>query len=83
MDVNQFHIAREIGAAFVGESDVKFDETVFGVTESAWREREEELHDDAISGEVAMKELVEAARKVELEMWKKHGECEKVPGRDR
>ncbi len=43
------------------------------------REYEEELCDDAISGEVVIKELVEAPRKVETETYKKHGEYEKAP----
>ncbi len=37
MDMNQFHIAKEIGAASVGESDVKFDEALFELTNSARR----------------------------------------------
>ena len=35
--------------------------------------------DDSISGEVMLKELVEAARKVEMETLKMPGMCEKVP----
>ena len=58
MAINQFHVAREIGALSVGESDVKFDETVFEFINSAWRECEEELYYDAISGEAMIKELV-------------------------
>ena len=79
MDINQFHVAREIGAVSMGKSDVKFDETVFDFINSAWREYEEELYYDAISGEVMIKELVEAARKVEMETFKKHGVCQRVP----
>ncbi len=41
--------------------------------------REEELYYDAISGEVMIKELVDAARQVEMETFKKHGVYEKVP----
>ena len=29
VDINQVHVAKEIGAVSMGESDVKFDETVF------------------------------------------------------
>ena len=43
MDINQFHVAREVGAVSVGESDVKFDETVFEFINSTWIEHEEEL----------------------------------------
>ncbi len=43
MDTNQFHIAREIGAESVDESDVKFHETVLELTSSARREYVEEL----------------------------------------
>ncbi len=64
MDINHFDVASEIGAASVGESDVKFDEVVFVFINSAWGEYEEELYYDAISGEAMVKELVEAARKV-------------------
>ncbi len=54
-----------------------------GYINSAWREYyEEELCYDAISGEVMIKELVEAARKVERETLKQHGVCEKVPIED-
>ncbi len=49
VNVNQFHVARETGAASVGESCVKSDETVFDFTKSAWREREEHPYYDAIS----------------------------------
>ncbi len=45
---------------------------------SAWREYEVELYYDAISGELMIKELVGAAREVEMEMFKKHGVYEKV-----
>ena len=62
MDINQFHVAKEIGAVSMSESDVKFDESVFEFVNSTWREYEEELHYDAISGELMFKELVEAAR---------------------
>ena len=44
VDVSQVHVAREIGAVSMGESDVKFDETVFEFTNSAWRGYEEELY---------------------------------------
>ncbi len=42
------------------------------------REREEEQYRDASSGEVIIKGLVEAQRKVEMETLKKHGVREKV-----
>ncbi len=66
MDINQFRIARESGAVSVGESDVKFDEAAFEFTNGAWRECKEEPCYDAISGDVMLKELAEAARKVEM-----------------
>ncbi len=46
VDISQFHVARETEAGSVGESDVKFDETVFEFAHSAWREsiKEGELH---------------------------------------
>ncbi len=37
VDVNQVHVEKEIGPALVGESDVKFDEAVFELTDSPWR----------------------------------------------
>ena len=42
-------------------------------------EHREALSYDAISGEAINKELVDAARKVEMETLKKHGVYEKVP----
>ncbi len=79
MYINQSHVAQEIGAVSMGESDVEFDESVFEFINSTWKEYEEELYHDAISGELMIKELVEAARKVEMETFKKHGVYEKVP----
>ncbi len=79
MDSSHTEVAREIGAAPMDESDSKFIEEVFEVINSTWREHEEELYYDAISGEVMMKELVDAARKVEMETFKKHAVYEKVP----
>ena len=70
-DINQSHVANEIGAVSVSESDVKFDESVFESINSAWEEYVKELYYDAISVELMIKELVEAARKVEMEMFKK------------
>ena len=61
------------------ESDVKCDESVFEFINSTWKDYEEELYYDAISGELMIRELVEAARKVEMETFKKHGVYEKVP----
>ncbi len=61
------------------ESGSKFNEEVFEFINSAWGECEEELYYDANSGEVMIKELVEAARKVAMETLKKHRVCEKVP----
>ncbi len=63
----------------MGESDVEFKEKVFESINSARREYEEEMYYDALRGEVMIKELVEAVRKVEMETFKKHGVCEKVP----
>ncbi len=67
MDVNHFDDAMEIGAVSASDSDGKFDEAVFEHINSVWSECEEELYYDAISGEVMVKELVEAGRKVEVE----------------
>jgi hypothetical protein len=61
------------------ESDAQFNEEVFEITNSAWREYKEKLRCSAISSEVMIKELVEEARKVEMETFKKHGACAKVP----
>ncbi len=44
-----------------------------------WRECEDELYYDAISGELMIKELVDASKKVEMETLKKHGLYEKRP----
>ncbi len=67
MGINQSHVARDIGAASTGKSDVKFNEAVFEFINSNCKEHEEELYYDAISGELMIKELVEAARQVEME----------------
>jgi hypothetical protein len=64
------------------ESDRKVNEEVFEFN-SASMEYEGELYCDAISGEAMIKELVEAARKVEMEKFKKHGVYEKVPIEER
>ncbi len=61
MDISHFDVAREIGAVHTYESDSKFNEEAFEFMNRAWRRREEELSYDAISGEVMIKELVEAA----------------------
>ncbi len=52
---------------------------MFEFINSSWKEHEEELRYDAISGEVMVKELAEMVRKVEMETFKKRGVCEKVP----
>ena len=59
MDVSQAQVAREIGAVSMSESDVKFDEWSYEFINSTWKEYEEELYYDAISGELMIKELVE------------------------
>ncbi len=38
MDINQSHVAKGIGAVSMGESDVKFDESVFEFINSTWKE---------------------------------------------
>ncbi len=63
MDISHFDVAREIGDAFMSESDAKLSEAMFEFINSAWREHEEELFYDAASGEVMVKELAEAARR--------------------
>ncbi len=52
---------------------------VFECINSTWKEHEEKLHYDMVSGEVMTKELVDATRKVEKSTFKKHGVYEKVP----
>ncbi len=52
VDINHFHVSREVGAVSVGESDVKFDGAVFDCIDGSWREYEEELYYEAISGKV-------------------------------
>ena len=79
MDINQSHVAKEIGAVSMGDSDAKFDESAFEFISSTWKEYDEELYYDAISGEVMIKELVEAARKEKMETFKTQGVYEKVP----
>ncbi len=54
----------------MSESDAKFDESVFEFINRTWREYEEELYYDASIGELMIKELVEAARQVEMEAYK-------------
>ncbi len=65
MDISHFDVAREIGAVHKCVSDAKFNEEVFELINSAWRECEEELRHGAISGEAMIKELVEASMKVD------------------
>ncbi len=65
VEVDHFDVAREIEVALVG--GVKCDETVFELIESTWREHTVYA---AISGEAMVKELVDAARKVEIETLK-------------
>ncbi len=65
MDISQSQVTR--GAVSMSESDAKFDEFVFEFINNIWRDYEEELHYDAIFGELMIKELVEAARRVEME----------------
>ncbi len=48
MDISQLHVARKIGAASIGESDAKFDETLFVLTNSARREYEGQLYYDTV-----------------------------------
>jgi hypothetical protein len=79
MDICELDTAKEIGAVHLGESDVKFDETVFEFINSAWREYGEQLYYDAVCGEAMTKELVESARKVKMEKFKKRGVHEKAP----
>ncbi len=50
MDINQFHVARQIGVVSMGEPDAKFNETVLEIINSTWTEHEEEPYYDAISG---------------------------------
>ncbi len=61
---------------------MKFDEAVFELIDSTWKEYEEELYYDAISGELMDKDLVKEARKVEMETSKKRGVCEKAPAEE-
>ncbi len=70
MDAGYLDTVRETGAASLGESDVNFDEAVFEIIDSIWKEYEEELCYDAISGELMVKEGVEAAREIEMETLK-------------
>ena len=79
MDISQSHVAKEIGAVSMSESDVKFEESMLEFINSTWKEYEEDVYYDAISGEPMIKELVEAARKIEMETFRKHGVYEKVP----
>ena len=44
-----------------------------------WKEYEDELYYDAISGELMIKELVDEARQVEMDTVKKYGVYEKRP----
>ncbi len=46
MDISQSHVANEIGAVSMGESDVKFGETVFEFINRTLREYEEETYYD-------------------------------------
>ncbi len=58
----------------VGQTDPKLNEELLEFIHSALREYEEEMYYDVISGEMMTKELVEAARKVEMETLKEHGQ---------
>ncbi len=44
-----------------------------------WKESDDELYYDAISGEVMIKELIVEARQVEMDTFKKYGVYEKRP----
>ena len=44
MDISQSHVAKEIGAVWMGESDANFDETVFEFINSTWKDYEEEAY---------------------------------------
>ncbi len=44
IDIGELDISKEMGAVYLGESDVKFDETVFEFINSTWRECEDELY---------------------------------------
>ncbi len=63
----------------MSEFDVKFDEWSYEYINSTWKEYEEELYYDAISGELMIKELVEEGREVEMETFRQHGVYVKVP----
>ncbi len=78
MDIDHFDVAREIEVVSASDFEVKFDEAVFEFT-STWTDCQEEFYYNATSGEVMVKDLVEAARKVEMETLKKHGVYEKAP----
>ena len=59
--------------------DVSISEVMAVLREEGevWENSEGEHYYDAISGELMDKDLVEAARKVEMETFKKYGVCEK------
>ncbi len=52
---------------------------MFEFINSRWREYGKKLYCDAISNEEMVEELVDAARKVEMETFKRHGVYEKMP----
>ncbi len=76
--IDHTDVARGIEAVHMDESDSKFNEEVLEFNNSTWREYELELYYRAIPGEVMIKEPVDAARKVEMETFNKHGVYEKV-----
>ena len=58
---------------------MKYDETVHEFVDGDWNEQNEDQYYDAISGEPFVTELVEEARKLEMDTFRKHGVYEKVP----
>ena len=73
MDIDYLNVVREIMAASFGDSDVKYDETVHEFVDGDWNEQNEDQYYDAISGEPLVTELVEEARKLEMDTFRKHG----------
>ena len=54
------------------------DETTFEFIKSTWKEYEDELYHDAISGKLMDEDMIREARKVEMETFKKRAVYEKV-----
>jgi hypothetical protein len=77
-DVDNDAMKEVFGAAGFAESDLRYVEAVEKFIDQLCEETFGDVY-DAISGEVLGGELINKAREVEMQMFKKHGAYGKVP----